>query len=129
MVELLHSFVDEAINAGEFSDITPGFKLDYFDGLLHFSTDNGSVLAKMTNKQADHVAFVLDRVAYLGGVMNSVVENGTFQASRQGPGISIGNLASDGAAAKIVVTLQVARNLARQIRNAINKAGINSGIE
>ena len=118
MVDLLHSFAGDAISAGELADVTPGFELAQADDTLVFSISNGCALAVMTLAQANHVAFILDRVAYLGGDMSIVVENGVFAASRKGLGMMIWNMAEDDHAARTIVTPQVARNLARQIRTA-----------
>jgi hypothetical protein len=127
--ETLEALILERIEAGEIPDTTPGFTIEAVDGLgfpaIKFWHDDGFGLAGVTPYVATHLADTLDASAGSGGSAKGkslTMPGMTVKIARLGKTVFIAFEIDGTEIGKITTTPSIARDLARQVRNAIAQA-------
>ena len=134
MVEVVHSVVRDAIMAGELPDEVPGLKVRleaHLDGdesefgpWVVITTPDGN-LPRMTREDAEAVARNLCRENADGDDITHVRMNraGTWEVRMQGTSIQLTGKTHDAEkAVEVILTPTIARDFARQVRRAAEKA-------
>lgn len=120
MVQLIADMLDQAANAGDIADKTPGFDIEVTARgvTLHAGDD---LVAVMTVEQARSMASALEEVAEQPKLVGVVAEDGIVTIRRRGTGISV-EPDLHGQFERFVLAPEIARDVARQIRKAARES-------
>lgn len=120
MVQVIADMVDQAVDAGEVPDKTPGFDIEVtrLGVTLHAGDE---LVAVMTVQQAHDVADTLEEVANSPKTTGVVLEDGVLTIRRRGTGVSIEPEVFN-QHERYVLAPEVARDLARQIHKAAQQS-------